>query len=206
MVFYFDKKLLLLLSSGFILATVAGTLSHEWGHYIVATSMGYKVAINYGSTYWLGYGAYPTSEDYFWFTLGGPVQTMLTGTIGLLLLALFRRSFQSAQRLSAGQWFIIFIALFWLRQTANMVVGAGIYLLTGHLSERSDEIKLARYWQLPGETISIITGILGAVVLVIVVFKFIPQQQRVTFVISGLVGGIAGYMLWLKWLGPVIMP
>ena len=201
----FDRKLALYLSLGFILATVAGTLSHEWGHYIVARSLGYQVAINYASTY-LTEGPYPTSAHNFWFTLGGPVQTMLTGTIGLLLLFLFRKSFQSRHKLSFRQWCLIFITLFWLRQTANLVVGIGIFLFTGRLSQRSDEVKLARYWQLPGETISIITGILGALVLTIVIFTFIPVRQRLTFAISGLVGGVAGYMLWLEWLGPVIMP
>lgn len=201
----FEKKLATCLTLGFIFATVAGTLSHEWGHYIVAKSLGYQVAINYASTYRTG-GTYPTPADNFWFTLGGPVQTMLTGTVGLLLLFSFRKSFQSKQKLSFRQWCLIFITLFWLRQTANLMVGLGMYLFTGRLSERSDEVKLARYWQLPGETISIITGALGAMVLAVVIFTFIPERQRLTFVISGLIGGVAGYLLWLEWLGPVIMP
>jgi hypothetical protein len=200
-----DKKLVLYLSLGFILATVAGTLSHEWGHYMVARSLGYKVAINYASTY-LTEGPYPTPAHLFRITLGGPVQTMLTGTVGLLLLFLFRKSFQSRQQLSFPQWGLIFITLFWLRQTANLAVGLGIFLFKGRLSESGDEVELARHWHLPGETISIITGLLGAVVLAIVIFTFIPARQRLTFVIAGLAGGVAGYLLWLKWLGPVIMP
>lgn len=200
-----DKKLAAGLVPGFVLATIIGTLSHEWGHYIVARSLGYQTAINYASTYWLN-GIYPTPADTFRIILGGPAQTMLTGTLGLCLLFLLRSYFQARQRLSFIQWCLVFMTLFWLRQTANLVVGIGIYLFRGHLSQGSDEVKLARYWQLPDETISIITGCLGALVLAIVVFKFIPQQQRLTFIIAGLLGGITGYMLWLKWLGPVIMP
>ncbi len=200
-----DKKLTAGLVAGFILATVIGTLSHEAGHYFVARSLGYKVAINYASTYWFG-GMYPSPSHRFLITLGGPMQTMLTGTIGLFLLFVFRKSFQSKQKLSFGQWSLIFITLFWLRQTANLAVGIGIFLFRGHFSQRSDEVVLARHWHLPGETISILTGTLGTLVLAIVIFIFIPKPQRLTFMVSGISGGVMGYLLWLKWLGPVIMP
>jgi hypothetical protein len=52
----------------------------------------------------------------------------------------------------------------------------------------------------------VVTGIIGVIVLVIVTFKFIPKLQLMTFILSGIIGGVAGYLLWLEWLGPVIMP
>jgi hypothetical protein len=51
-----------------------------------------------------------------------------------------------------------------------------------------------------------LTAIFGIIVLTVVVFKFIPTQQRLTFIASGLIGGVSGYILWLHLLGQIIMP
>jgi hypothetical protein len=47
-VWYFNKGLFTALILAFVFATVAGTLSHECGHYLVAKSLGYKATIHYG--------------------------------------------------------------------------------------------------------------------------------------------------------------
>jgi hypothetical protein len=44
-------KLFIYLCIGFMFFTVIGTLSHEFGHYLVAKSYGYPAKINYESTY-----------------------------------------------------------------------------------------------------------------------------------------------------------
>jgi len=59
------------------------------------------------------------SHDDALITIGGPVQTILTGIIGLILLFVWRNSFRSRQKLTSRQWMLVFITLFWLRQTAN---------------------------------------------------------------------------------------
>src|SRR5437870_3363662 len=79
------------------------------------------------------------SSDDFWITAGGLLETMLTGTIGLGFLFSFRKD--NATKLYFGQWFLIFISLFWLRQTANFVTWIGGYFFTGKFSQRSDEIQ-----------------------------------------------------------------
>jgi hypothetical protein len=138
--------------------------------------------------------------------LGGPVQTMLTGTIGLVLLFAFRRKFARANSLKIWQWSLVFLALFWLRQPANLVTGIGGYISTGAFSASGDEYFLSTFLGLPGITLNVATGILGFVVLGLVTLKFIPVHQRFTFAISGLFGGIFGYLLWLQWAGPVVLP
>ena len=47
-----DKKLFIVLFLSFIAATVIGTVSHEFGHYIVAKYFGYDAQIHYASTHW----------------------------------------------------------------------------------------------------------------------------------------------------------
>ncbi|MFA6571341.1 MAG: hypothetical protein WCT77_08900 [Bacteroidota bacterium] len=205
---YFDKQLFLGLFFAFILATIAGTLSHEFGHYLVAKYLGYNATINYASTQWrhININEQIPSVHYLLILIGGPIQTMLTGTIGLILLWIFRKSFYNTERLSIVQWCFIIISLFWLRQTANLVTWIGGYFYTGHFSTRGDEIRIALYLGLPFWSLSVLTAIIGAFILALIIFKIIPGKQRLTFVISGFTGGITGYILWLVLLGKYIMP
>ena len=197
-----NKKLFLYLTLTFILATVVGTLSHEFGHYIVAKSLGYDAYIHYASTTWNrgNSDALTDSKNIFYILIGRPIQTMLTGSFGLILLYIFRQSFKGAEQLSLKQWTIVFISLFWLRQTANFVVWISKFLLTGNFPTRSDEVKLAKYLHIPLWTITSATAIVGVGVLVLILAKFMPRQQRRPFILAGLVGGITGYILWLNLL------
>lgn len=203
-----DKKLFIGLFLSFIAATIIGTLSHEFGHFIVAKYFGYEARINYGATFWRSpdpnnpiVTGHPLA-----ITLGGPVQTMLTGTIGLFLLFLYRNNFYQADKLSSKQWLIIFLSLFWLRQTANFCTWIGGYFLTGKFSSRGDEIHIANYYELPTWTVITTTAFIGGLTLAIITFKFIPSRQRITFLTAGLTGGIGGYVFWLVLFGKYIMP
>lgn len=203
-----DKRLFVWLFLSFIIATIIGTLSHEFGHYIVAKYFGYEAKINYSSTSWGSPDPNnPIKTGYpLAITLGGPIQTMLTGTLGVVLLFLFRDSFFQAKKLSLKHWLIIFISLFWLRQTANLFTWLGGYFLNGRFSCRGDEIHIANYYHLPDWIIITATAIIGALLLAIIAFKFIPSKQRITFLSAGLTGGIAGYLFWLVLFGKYIMP
>lgn len=145
-------------------------------------------------------------QNYFWIILGGPLETILTGTIGLVFLFSFRKSFDKVTKLSFRQWFLIFISLFWMRQTVNLITWVGGYIVKGEFSQRGDEIKLAHHLNMPEWTIATLTAIIGAIILSIIIFKFVPKRQRLTFFTSGLVGGTIGYIFWLELFGKLIMP
>lgn len=202
MTFTIDKRLLCYLIIGFVLATVIGTLSHECGHYVAIRLMGFKARINYGMTLFLD-SAKMSNRQVFWAILAGPLLTMLTGSVGLLLLYKIRKSFG---KLSFKQWFLIFISLFWLRQPANLVGEIVTYFTTGHYGEMADEAKISRYFNWSPWYIDVVTAFIGLFVLTMIIFKFIPKTQRLTFILSGLIGGISGFMLWLVYFGKVIMP
>ena len=89
------------------------------------------------------------NKSLFWMTLGGPLQTMLFGTAGLLALFRNRKKYTQAVRLSFGRWLPIFLSLFWLRQPANCAVWLISGFCSGHFSTRSDEIRLALNLGLP---------------------------------------------------------
>jgi hypothetical protein len=203
-----DRRLFLYLTIGFVLATIVGTLTHEFGHYITAKLLGFDAHIKYASTYYTKSNPNQSfgRSDIILITLGGPIQTMLTGTIGLFFLCIYHKSYRIAQQLSFIQWTLIFISLFWLRQTANFFTGLGTYIIFGKVSNHSDEIRLDRYFGLHGWTLTTLTATIGIIVLSIIVFRLIPLKQRLTFILSGLIGGISGYILWLYILGPKLIP
>lgn len=225
----FDCKLFIGLAVTFLAFTVVGTLSHECGHALVARAYSYNASVHYGYTRF-GHSAKEDridsilnraerehdnatsdriermiSKQGLFITWGGPLQTMLTGTAGLLLLLFYWKHFRRQERLNAREWLILFLALFWLRQLANFVVGIGYWLIRGHRSMGSDEATLEFKYHLPAGMISILTSAIALAVFSLV-FYAVPRRQRLTFMSAGAAGGVAGYLLWLEWLGPVIMP
>lgn len=232
----FQFRLFSLIFAGFILFTVIGTLSHESGHYIAARMLGFKASIHYGYTdiesndqeeiskiYLLikaeieSKKGFPEKEKYnaliqtatndeIKTLLGGPLQTMFTGTLGLILLLTYRKTFYSATTLNLRQWLLIFTTLFWLRQVANFAVTCIIHLYSGKTDFDGDEVRLANILGLNFLSISLLTGIMGMIISGFVIFKFIPAAQRKTFIVAGFFGGITGFILWLFILGPILMP
>lgn len=145
-------------------------------------------------------------HDGFIIAIGGPLQTILTGTIGLFIVCWNRKKYITATRLSFIQWLTIFISLFWLRQLFNFAQGIVKYILVGHFPYTNDEAGLARHLHINELSITSLTAIIATIILYMIVFKYIPIPQRLTFVISGLIGGLLGFYIWLVLLGPVLMP
>ena len=101
---------------------------------------------------------------------------------------------------------MVFISLFWLRPVANLFTWLGGYFIKGKFSSHGDESSIAFDLGIPNWSVATLTAIIGGIVLANIVFKFIPVKQRFTFIVSGLIGGISGYILWLILLGPIVMP
>lgn len=200
----FDRKLFMILFVAFILFTVIGTLSHEWGHYIVVNILGGDAIIHYGYTT-ISYMPEKSSYGSSLVTAGGPLQTMLTGSLGLLIVLVSRKRFLRVDILTATQWTILFFTLFWLRQAANFLVAMACYFFRGTYSESGDEIELAIGFGWPPLILSTITALIGLVVF-LTVFYFIPAKQRFTFLCALATGSVTGYITWLRWLGPIILP
>ena len=131
---------------------------------------------------------------------------MLTGTIGLILLYIKRKTFVGIDHLTIDQWFLIFLTLFWLRQPASLMMRLGQLILHGAISRRGDEIGLADHLGFPVWSVLILTAVIGLIILGLVVSRFIPKIHRQNFLIAGLFGGIAGYILWLEVIGKMILP
>jgi len=234
--FKFDFKLSLFLFPSFVLMTVVGTLTHELGHYSVSRLLGYEANLNYkSSSFWndelnnffkethckyayeIKNGLnFPTKEkyikfvekyksDHFIITLGGPLQTMLTGSIGLILFISFKKKFIISGKVKFMSWIFIFLTLFWLRQLVNLCIALARYLIKDVTSLNSDEVKLASYLGYNIWSLQILTGVTGLGVLILVL-KCLPKDIILTFLLTGITGGILGYYLWLIKYGHIIMP
>ncbi|WP_445159399.1 hypothetical protein [Mesohalobacter salilacus] len=234
----------------FIVFTVIGTVSHEYGHIVVAKYFGYETSLHYGSMNYYPKGylqdedleAYKTlTEDYrnieyenwpnevkekaseyintleerYWneksnkglfITIGGPSQTILTGIIGLIILFLRRKSIQ-IKGLKIIDWLAIFFGLFWLREIFNLIHSFASELISPSGKWfGGDEYYISNDLNLWSGTIPIILGVIGLLVSVYIVFKIVPKNLRLTFILSGLLGGISGFIIWMNIIGPKILP
>jgi hypothetical protein len=147
-----------------------------------------------------------SSYNYFYSTLWGPLQTMITGTIGFIFIIIFRKRFFNTNALSTSQWLLVFLSLFWLREVFNTFMAGISFFVLGQKEFYGDEFNLCKHLNFPLFSIPIITAIIGIVICCIVTFKFVPKAERKTFIAAGFVGGTIGYIFWMYFLGPIILP
>jgi hypothetical protein len=138
--------------------------------------------------------------------MGGPLQTVLTGTIAFLFLFGSNRKKKIEAPLTVPQWLLVFLSLFWLRQLANLATSVGFWLYSGQLGNGGDEKFLSRSIGLNPLTLDVIGGTIAAALLMYIVFRVIPTTLQLTFVLSGLLGGVFGFWLWMYAIGPIVLP
>lgn len=236
MKYEFHPYLFIKLAATFILFTVIGTLSHEYGHIIVAEGLGYETSLHYGSMGTFGGKKAKLSQlykentyeiqnelpfakraeydkllaaknvDSLLITWGGPVQTMLTGLLGFVFI-LFRKDRIALKGPRFIDWVGIFLSLFWLREVSNVFMSiASEFIRPNGSYFGGDEAKLSLKMSLHHGFFSIIFGCIGLCIAAYVILRIVPKQYRVTFILSGFLGGITGFILWMKLLGPVVLP
>ena len=243
-------KSLLILTLTFILFTIIGTISHEYGHIAVAKFFGYETTLHYASMNYnpkgfsddkdvmalkamtkdymlIEYESWPTeikekakeydkiimkrypyeeSNNDLFVTIGGPLQTTLTGTIGLLILLIRRKSIYR-NGLKILDWLAVFLSLFWLREVFNLIMSkSGEIISSNGTWFGGDELYISQGLNLWSGTVPLTLGIMGITIAFYVIFKILPKKIRLTFIISGLIGGISGFILWMNIIGPKILP
>lgn len=145
-------------------------------------------------------------ENSWWISFGGPLQTMLTGTIGFLVL-LFREEKIRQNGLQWIDWLFVFLSLFWLREVFNPVVYIGRKLFFGGDScFGGDEQRLSLGLDVWEGTLSVAFGLMGLAVVLYIIFRILHKQLRLTFIIAGMLGGTLGFYLWMSWIGPIVLP
>jgi hypothetical protein len=146
------------------------------------------------------------ADKNFYSRLWGPLQTMITGTFGFILLLIYRKQILNKTTLSKVQWLLVFLSLFWLREVFNTAMATVLFFTKVKKDFYGDEFILSMELNLHPFTIPIITGIIGLIICSVVTFKFIPFTQRKTFIAAGIVGGVLGFIFWMYFLGPIVLP
>ncbi|PZR10719.1 MAG: hypothetical protein DI539_21075 [Flavobacterium psychrophilum] len=136
--------------------------------------------------------------------LGGPLQTMLTGTIGFIFLWFSRKKNKFDEMLTFKEWCFVLIGFFWSRQPAILLQKI-LYKCTGS-NGIGDEERIARHLHLNEWFIITLWGIIGAGILLWITFYAIPIKQRFTFITAGLTGSLLGAAIWFGLLGPALLP
>ncbi|WP_053990570.1 hypothetical protein [Mangrovimonas sp. TPBH4] len=145
-------------------------------------------------------------KDSLLIILGGPLQTILTGMTGLLLLFCRKKRIRQ-QGFQLVDWLGVFLALFWLREVFNLVTSIGDRLLSSEGSFfGGDEMNIALMLDIWPGSIALFLGTFGFIISLFIVFKVVPAKLRVHFILGGLIGGISGYVLWIHALGPILLP
>jgi hypothetical protein len=217
-----EVKFNVLVICGFIFATIVGTVSHEYGHIAVAKFLGYDTKLHYNkmsytkSPYYLHQNVVDslTSDEFeplkkervlesHWITLGGPIQTILVGVMGFVILW-FRR--KKRLKFDWKDWVSVFLTFFLARQVFNFVVQILFYVNTGEHQLSGDEVSLAQYLEWPMYSIAFSTCLFSILLCCITVFIFMPKLYRIRFIFSGVLGCGIGYFVWMVWLGPVLLP
>lgn len=201
----FQPKLFLWLSLAFVVTTVAGTLLHESGHFLVGELLGYEAFLHYSHTSFANPGTI-SGPHYFLIVLGGVLLTLAIGTAGLAILYMGRRNLSPNRSLTPTQWFAVCLSLFWLRQLVNGMFGLLRFFRKGTFRSRGDESVIDRYLDWPYGTTLMPTALLAVAVLTFVCVKVIPRKQLPTFLLALTVGGSVGYYLWLVKVGRLLMP
>lgn len=228
------RRMLIVIAAVFLPMAAVGTLCHESGHWLLMRALGGRPVLHYGSCSWgrdslwkgdmtivqrrRGYEAggqrVPAdvppmperAEEIIRETtlglLGGPLVNMTIGTIGLAWLVRLRRR-SSAWNLR--HWTAMIAALFWSRQLFNLVTAAGGFVINGYARALGDEARIAIFNGLPGYSLLLASGIVGAAVCV-VALRLFPAGYRLHLLCAGTLSCVAGYALWYGLLGPLLLP
>lgn len=184
----------------FIAFTIIGTLSHEFGHYFVAMKRGFDVKLHFDHVTWGGREA--SKIDNFWIALGGPLQTMGTGSIAFLVLLRKKLKNQAFGRIKMD-WLWLFLSLFWLRQILNLLVSVFLKISGKKVSYfGGDEAFISSELGLPEGFLSVVTALLALFICAYLYFNILPKTIRITFLLSGLIGSALGFWLWFEHMGP----
>ncbi len=217
------KSLFYKLLIAFFLLTMVGTLSHEMGHCSMAALLGHQPVVHYNSMTWnnptdfnkrnaeTSYRDFEEMEisehsaESLLVSLAGPASTILVGSLGFIGV-LNRRRKRRQEPVTTEEWILIFFSLFWMRQVFNFIRALMLYITDEKFPLSGDEVNLAILLDWNKFSINLPTALVGATIIGLLIFKLMPLSERRAMILSGCIGGPAGYICWMHWLGPIVLP
>ncbi len=182
----------------FLPMAAIGTVSHELGHVAAYHALGGSAVLHFASAEPVGV---PGSLLSIAISIaGGPLQTMITGTIGLICLWWLPR-----EGLDYRKWIAMLLALFWSRETFNLLSGLLTYFSTGSAPWMGDEYRLAYMLGWGSWSVQLPLGLLGLAACALAIWR-IPKEWRIPVVAGGVPGSLVGFWIWMSLLGPMLLP
>lgn len=199
----------------FFVAAIIGTIAHEFGHAIAGAIVGFKTSVHYAYTTCLNCFELSNAAKTFrqlqeyehrsiLFTWGGPLQTILTGVIGIVLLLFMRRK-ELIDAYNVKHLFALTLSFFISRNVFNEVFFLAKYFTSSKVSYRCDECKLLDYYDASPVVGHLTILLVACVVLWWVTFSLL-KKHRVQFIVWGGLGSLSGGLLWLYVIGEYMMP
>jgi hypothetical protein len=185
------------------------------GHFISAKILGYQPTIHYNKITFENDGFFKLMKEgkisdnlngklqihkVFWSSCG-PLATLLLAMIGLVGLIIKNRKSNNFNNLSL---FFLLLSINWLRNI-SVVLAVSISFIFGKHSI-CDEFAIETGLKLPPLSLFLTLGIFGLLIFILILLKFVPYKLRIIFLYSLFVGGTLGSILWLFFLGPIILP
>jgi hypothetical protein len=185
----------------FLCAFVAGPtflVLHEWGHFIAGRSLGWSAKLHYAETQVELPNEKFSRRSEVLFSSAGPLLQAILAAAGFLCL---RRS--RLHRLKAvattGDWVATSFVL------AN--VGRWFRCLAAPPSRPmpDDEAYISRAMGQPGWLLPYLLGAV-AIIAVVATIRLHPPGDRLMPFLAWSVGGVVGALLWMKVVGPFLLP
>ena len=226
--FDFNFKLFLALLPAFIISVAIGTLTYSSGIYLSARLNGtsgvincYNCRVDYENSpryaEYQDFMSKPTLKNnpqdlarfnevrsnlipyYLSIDSGGIILIFSIGLIAFIALFRERKQILEANKLSVIQYILAFLSLLLLRESVEFLA----YLKLNY--SLIDIFLIADYLQISRIALLSVFAVFGALIGIIVVFVCLPLKIRLTFLLSGFIGAIAGAYLWFFLIGPRLL-
>jgi hypothetical protein len=135
------------------------------------------------------------TADHTKIEMAGKLITFLISAIGLLVYFARRRY---EKKMSWLDWLSVILGLVFMRDVVINTINLFNGFMTCH------EAKLWHHLNLPIFTSTAIYNGVGLLLFCFILYK-IPKSNRSLFIISGIIGTILGGLLWLVWLGDLML-
>ena len=164
---------------------------HEAAHFATARALGFEATLHSSETT-IHYSHLPPPPGDLLITAAAPLLHMLFGSVGLIWLCWLRRG-RRDEPADWRDWVATWLALNAARWIAGPFRGS------------SDEAFLVKASGLPAPIGLTLLAIVSAGAIIITIRRH-PRGSRLVPFIYGLLGGSAGGLFWLHWLGPRLLP
>ncbi len=188
------KRIFIPFFFGILLAPLFIVL-HEGGHYLAAAALGFQPRLHYGEI----------SAD---FSRNRRGSTLLTGAgpaaqailAGGGFLWLYRRRHNCRTKPAGGlDWLATWMSL----NVGRWLAGSLSYPLSG--TQLRDEALVFRVCGIPKWHGFSCLSLLSLIVIVLTIRLHPPRSRLIPFSFA-CIGGLVGVNLWLRWIGPVLLP